>query len=151
MPAEHIKQRRVEFSETDLAGIIHYSSYFQYMEEAEHEFFRSMGFSIKLHEDGASYGFPRISTLCEYSRPLEFEDVVDIQLRVFRVGETSITYQFLFSEGQAEVARGEVSVACVTRDESGRMSSCKLPASLAGKLSVYQGEPLTFGPGSDKG
>ena len=48
MTAEYKKERRVEFSETDMAGIIHYSAYFQYMEEAEHEFLRSLGLSVVL-------------------------------------------------------------------------------------------------------
>ena len=35
--------RRVEFSETDMAGIMHFSNYFRFMETAEHAFFRSLG------------------------------------------------------------------------------------------------------------
>ena len=146
MPAEYRKERRVEFSETDMAGIIHYSSYFQFMEEAEHEFIRSLGLSIHLHEDGITYGFPRLSTRCDYSRPLRFEDLVDIHLRVTHIGETSLTYQFLFSLEEEEVARGEVSIACVFRDEAGTKKSSRLPGPLSSQLSLYPGEPLTFGP-----
>ena len=146
MTAEYKKQRRVEFSETDMAGIIHYSSYFQYMEEAEHEFFRTLGLSIVLEDSGTSYGFPRIATRCEFSRPLRFEDVVDVQLRISRIGRGSITYQYLFSLVDEEVARGEVTVACVTRDAEGKMRSSELPESLSSQLSVFPGDPLVFGP-----
>lgn len=38
--------RRVEFAETDAAGIVHFSSFFLYMEQAEHALFRSLGLSI---------------------------------------------------------------------------------------------------------
>ena len=38
--------RIVEFSETDMAGIVHFSNYCKYMEAAEHRFFRSIGYSI---------------------------------------------------------------------------------------------------------
>ena len=146
MTGEYKKQRRVEFSETDMAGIIHYSSYFQYMEEAEHELFRSLGLSIVLEDGGASYGFPRIATRCEFSRPLRFEDLVDVQLRISRIGRGSITYQYLFSLADEEVARGEVTVACVTRDAEGKMKSSELPKALSSQLSVYPGDPLVFGP-----
>ncbi|MEQ2009187.1 MAG: acyl-CoA thioesterase, partial [Limisphaerales bacterium] len=46
MASEFKALRRVEFSETDMAGIVHYSNFFKYMETAEHAFFRSLGFSI---------------------------------------------------------------------------------------------------------
>lgn len=151
MPDEFKKQRRVEFSETDMAGIIHYSSYFQYMEEAEHEFFRSLGLSVELYVEGVAYGFPRIATRCEFSRPLRFEDVVVVHLRVSRVGRASVTYQYLFSLDNEEVARGEVSVACVIRDEAGKMKTCELPEALSSQLSVYPTEPLEFRPGNRDG
>ena len=37
--------RRVEFSDTDTAGLIHFSAMLKYMEEAEHAFYRSLGLS----------------------------------------------------------------------------------------------------------
>jgi YbgC/YbaW family acyl-CoA thioester hydrolase len=151
MPADYKRERRVEFSETDLAGIIHYSSYYQYMEETEHEFLRSLGLSVQLHDEETSYGFPRLSTRCEYSRPLRFEDIVQVHLRITRIGARSITYQFLFSSGGGEVARGEVTVACVVRDDEGKMKSSQIPDCLATQLSVYPGEPLTFGPPPKEG
>ena len=38
--------RRVQFSETDMAGIMHFSNFFKMMEEVEHAFFRSVGLSV---------------------------------------------------------------------------------------------------------
>src|SRR5689334_6065032 len=38
--------RRVQFSETDMAGIVHFSAYFRFMEEAEHALWRAAGVSI---------------------------------------------------------------------------------------------------------
>ncbi len=151
MTGEYKKQRRVEFSETDMAGIIHYSSYFQYMEEAEHEFLRSLGLSVALQENGTDYGVPRLATRCEFSRPLRFEDVVDIELRISRIGRGSITYQYLFCLADDEVARGEVTVACVTRDSEGRMQSSALPNNLSSQLSVHPEDPLEFGPSARDG
>lgn len=151
MTGEFKNQRRVEFSETDMAGIMHYSSYFQYMEEAEHEFLRSLGLSVVLEDGGTAYGFPRLATRCEYSRPLRFEDVVSVHLRVVRIGRGSITYQYLFTLDDSEVARGEVTVACVTRDAEGKMKSVELPGSLSSRLSVYPGDALQFGPPGHSG
>ena len=46
MPYEFKVQRRVEFSETDMAGIMHYSNFFRFMETAEHAFYRDLGHSV---------------------------------------------------------------------------------------------------------
>ena len=42
-------RRRVQFAETDLAGIAHFSNFVRWMEETEHAFFRSLGMSIVMH------------------------------------------------------------------------------------------------------
>ena len=54
MPYEFKAVRRVEFSETDMAGIVHFSNFFRMMEATEHAFFRSLGFTIQGHENGAA-------------------------------------------------------------------------------------------------
>ena len=46
MAYEFRTKRRVEFADTDMAGIIHFTSLFRYMEETEHAFFRSLAWSI---------------------------------------------------------------------------------------------------------
>ena len=60
MPHEFTASRTVEFHETDMAGIVHFSNFFRYMETTEHDFFRAQG--VLLHEqEGASLtGFARV-------------------------------------------------------------------------------------------
>ncbi len=72
--------RRVEFSDTDMAGIVHFASFFRFMEGAEHEFLRSVGLSVVLNWEGVSLGFPRVSASCDFLKPIRFEDVVDIEV-----------------------------------------------------------------------
>lgn len=60
MTAQFITTRRVEFADTDMAGIIHFANYYRYMEEAEHAFFRSLGLRIMQSQpDGSVIGWPR--------------------------------------------------------------------------------------------
>ena len=40
MIAKFSYEHRVEFFETDLAGIVHFANYYRFMEQAEHAFFR---------------------------------------------------------------------------------------------------------------
>src|SRR5262249_23160983 len=64
-------RRRVQFFETDAAGIVHFSSYFRYFEEAEHALWREAGMTI--HPEDSSIGWPRISASCEFRKALKFE------------------------------------------------------------------------------
>src|SRR5207247_1164655 len=90
--------RRVEFHDTDMAGIVHFSNFFRYMEFAEVEFLRAKGLSVAWREhDGERLGFPRVSAACDYQRPVRFEDVLEIAVTLARVGPKSVTYEFEFS------------------------------------------------------
>ena len=77
MVHEFRSQRRVEFAETDLAGIVHFSSFFRYMEETEHAFLRSLGLSVRLFVPEGEIGFPRLGSTCEFRRAMKFEEVLD--------------------------------------------------------------------------
>ena len=62
MPAGFAYRRRVQFAETDLAGLVHFSMFFRYMEEAEHALWRAAGLTIaKAGEPPAGRGSPRRS------------------------------------------------------------------------------------------
>jgi YbgC/YbaW family acyl-CoA thioester hydrolase len=150
MPYEFKAQRRVEFSETDLAGIVHYSNFFRYMETAEHGFFRSLGFSIAPHQfapSQAKIGWPRVHASCDYHKPLRFEDLVEIHLLVVERKSKAITYQIRFSrvlgEAREEVARGKLTVVCVSYDEATRtMKATQIPAAIAEQVEAAPSELL---------
>jgi acyl-CoA thioester hydrolase len=131
--------RRVEFSETDMAGIVHYSNFFRYMEVAEHEFFRSLGFSVVTRQVDPPVGWPRVHAQCDYSQPLHFEDEVEIHMRVIEKRSKSLTYEFRFRKLNAtppvQVARGSLTVVCVTH-QSGKMTAATIPKAIADKIEV---------------
>ena len=76
-PGEFTYTRSVQFAETDLAGIVHFSAYFRYMEEAEHALWRAAGLSVA--RDGLHW--PRVAAYCDYMNPLRFEDEVTVKVR----------------------------------------------------------------------
>jgi YbgC/YbaW family acyl-CoA thioester hydrolase len=128
---------RVEFVDTDMAGMAHFSSYFRYMEATEHAFIRSLGFSIVMWEQ-FKVGWPRVRVACEYTAPLRFEDDVEVHLRVREKKERSLTYDFVFRrvkpEPALEVARGSVTTVCVSRDGTGVMKAVPIPEAVAQKI-----------------
>ena len=137
--------RRVEFSETDMAGIVHYSNFFRYMESAEHAFFRSIGFSVVTRQVDPPVGWPRVHAACDYQQPLRFEDEVEVHMLVSEKRSKSLTYAFRFRKLNAsppiEVARGSLTVVCVTH-HGGKMTAATIPHSIAEKIEVAPAELL---------
>jgi acyl-CoA thioester hydrolase len=136
MAYEYRYHRRVEFSETDLAGIVHFSNYYRYMEAAEHEFFRSLGLSIHQERNGRVVGWPRVASECSYKRPLRFEDEFEVHLVVRRKNHGSLIYDFTFLDDQGTAtANGSIKVACVDFDPTtGEMKSIRIPDFIAEKI-----------------
>jgi len=136
---------RVEFSDTDMAGIVHYSNYFRYMEATETAFFRSLGFSLMTRQVDPPVSWPRVYAQCDYSQPLHFEDEVEIHMLVTEKKSKSLSYQFRFRKlnlnPPAEVARGSLTVVCVTH-QHGKMSAATIPKSIADRIEVAPKELL---------
>lgn len=149
MPYEFTFSRRVEFAETDMAGIVHFANFYRMMENAEHAFFRSLGFSVHDEFDGQTIGWPRVSASCEFFRPLRFEEIVDVQVLVLELRTRSIRYGFRFWKDEAgarvEVARGQiVTVAAALNHGGGKMSAVPIPTKVRDSLEAAPAELLTF-------
>lgn len=145
MAYEFKATRRVEFSDTDMAGIMHYSNFFKFMETAEHAFFRSLGFSICDPQRQPRIGWPRVHASCDYHKPLRFEDEVEIHLLVAEKRSKAITYQIRFRRLGAqpeEVARGRLTVVCVGHDATGTMRATNIPDEIAAKIDAAPAQSL---------
>jgi len=146
MPYEYKVRRRVEFSETDMAGIVHYSNFFRYMEAAEHEFFRSLGFSVVTRQVDPPVGWPRVRAECDYKQPLRFEDEYEVHMLVVEKKSKSLTYQFrirkLNAQPPVEVARGSLTVVCVTH-QGGTFKATAIPEEIATRIEVAPVEILS--------
>jgi len=127
-------QRRIEFSDTDMGGIVHFARFFVFMETAEHEFFRSLGGSVHREIDGKRIGWPRVAASCDYKAPARFGDLLDIQLRVVRKGVKSMTYGFDFRCGDTLIARGILTAACCELDPETGMRAIPIPPVIADLL-----------------
>lgn len=133
--------RRVEFSETDLAGIMHFTNFYRWMEICEHEFLRSLGLSVDMEDENGRFGWPRVKTSCRFKRPLRFEEEVEVKLIITEVRDRSISYAFQFwkeEDGErVKAAVGEVVAACVRFDQaSSTMTPIMIPEVVTSKLNA---------------
>jgi YbgC/YbaW family acyl-CoA thioester hydrolase len=140
-----VYRRRILFHETDLAGIVHFSNFFKYMEEAEHAFVRSIGFSIHPPEElrePTRAGWPRVSASCDFKTPLFFEEEIEIDLEVAEIRPRSIRYHFDFwkdpdggAAGRTLAAAGELVVVRVEADRArGTITAVPIPPEFREKL-----------------
>ena len=145
MACEFRIRRLVEFSETDLVGIVHYANFFRYMEAAEHGFFRSLGLSIVTRRVDPPLGWPRVHAECDYKQPLCFEDEIEVQMLVKEKKSKSLSYLFRFFKVNAspviEVARGSLTVVCVTH-QHGKMRATDIPKAISEKIETAPRELL---------
>jgi YbgC/YbaW family acyl-CoA thioester hydrolase len=132
MSTAFIHHRRVEFAETDLAGIVHFSWYFRYMEEAEHALWRAAGLSIAPRD--ATVGWPRVAAAFDYKSPLRFEDEFEVAVRIARVSRRTLQYGFALRCRSAVIGHGSVTAACVTKLPDGQLASIDLPEGLVDRL-----------------
>lgn len=145
MASQYTLTRTVEFSETDMAGIMHYSNFFRYMEAAEHAFFRSIGYSVAARPGQPQVGWPRVHATCDYLRPLRFEDEVEIRMRVVEKRSKALAYAFRFWKRDAsgaveEVAKGRLTVVCVVHQPDGTLKAATIPPEIAERIEVAEGD-----------
>lgn len=128
---------RVEFSDTDAAGIVHFANYFRYMERVEHAFWRSLGLSVQSRVGGHEIGFPRVKVDCEFLAPVRFEDELHATLTLDELGTKSVTFHFEFHREQTLVARGRTIAVCCRVGPNGTMKSVEIPDSIRKPLTDF--------------
>lgn len=124
--------RRVQFAETDLAGMVHFANFFRYMEEAEHALWRAAGLSID--SVGSTYKWPRVSAAFDFKRPLRFEDEFEVQVGIAAVTTRSIQYNHTVVRDEITVGIGTVTAACVQLDANHLLKAVEIPPEMLSRL-----------------
>lgn len=135
MATEFRYPRRVQFAETDLAGIVHFSMMFRYVEEAEHALWREAGLSIV--ERGSDIGWPRLNAALEFRNPLRFEEEFEVWVRIAALKTRTIEYEFTLVRGRTVIAVGTMTSICVRKQPDGTMRAAEIPPDVAEKLDPY--------------
>jgi len=151
-----VARRRVEFRDTDAAGIAHFSAFFVWMESAEHELLRAADVPLVEHvvpvpETAASppaaswpetLSWPRVNAACDYKSAIRFNDEIDIVVSLESIGRSSVTWGFRFEHDGRWVAQGRV-VAVRCRLRHGLTpQAVPIPAEIQAKLAPYAVRPM---------
>jgi YbgC/YbaW family acyl-CoA thioester hydrolase len=135
--SEYRHKRRVQFYETDAAGIVHFSWYFRYMEEAEHALWREAGLSVA--QPGSDLHWPRVAASCDFHGALFFEQEFEVWIRISAITRKTIRYTSELARGETKIATGTHTVACVRTRPNEPMRSTTIPPEIAERFQVAPG------------
>lgn len=82
---------QVAFGDTDASGWLHFPQIFRFIEEAEHDFLKSIGLLVFDRKQG---GWPRVHVSCDYKSPLLAGDLIEVSLFLSQIGISSLTWNF---------------------------------------------------------
>ena len=121
IPYRHTAQ----YYETDRMGIIHHSNYIRWMEEARIDYLRQQGIRYSDLVEASGLISPIYEVRCQYKRPVRFEDVVAIEVKLLKYTGVKLilSYRMINVTTGDICAEGE-STSCFTNAE-GKLISLK--------------------------
>jgi acyl-CoA thioester hydrolase len=136
-PFKFSAKTRVGFSDTDAQGVVYYGRYMPYFDLARVEYLRS----LELLGDGNERRqFAMRAMKVEYHAPARFDDAIEIDVRVSRIGTTSVTFEFAaYLEGEVLAVTAEQTAVLVDLDER---TSCPVPDSFRERIRAFEGDDL---------
>jgi acyl-CoA thioester hydrolase len=132
--SEYRYHRRVQFADTDAAGVVHFSWIVKYMEEAEHALWREAGLTIA-PADGI-VGYPRVALSVDFKAPLHFEEEFDVHVWIEAISRRTIRYAHTIRRNDTVIATGTMTAACV-RKVPAPMKSIEIPPEVLERLSSH--------------
>jgi acyl-CoA thioester hydrolase len=109
-PARVLIRRRIEWMDTDAAGIYHWTTVFRLAEAAEAALHTALGIA-----DFTFGATPRVAVQASFARPLRFNDPVEVELAVTRLGRSSVEYRLAISAEGGVAAEGSVKTVLIDR------------------------------------
>jgi acyl-CoA thioester hydrolase len=115
-PYRYAAYQRVGFSETDAQGVVYYGRYMPYFDLARTEYHRHLG---RVQLDDVDFAMRAVNV--EYVAGARFDDLLEVFVRVERIGTTSITYDHaayrIDDDGDTLMATAKATVVCIALAE----------------------------------
>jgi acyl-CoA thioester hydrolase len=137
-PFKYSSLTRVGFSDTDAQGIVYYGRYLPYFDGARVEYHRHLGI---LERERREHELVMRANTIEYLAPAMFDDLVEVFIRVSRIGRTSITYDFAAYRVEDDLLMVTANQALVLVDLDARRPY-PIPESLVEQIAAFEGADL---------
>jgi acyl-CoA thioester hydrolase len=137
-PFKYAAHTRVGFSDTDAQGIVYYGRYFPYFDLARVEYHRHLALTTA---QLAGNEFVMRAMSVDYQAPAAFDDLIEIFVRLARVGRTSATYEFAAYRADDDVLMATATQTLVLIDLEER-KACPIPEAFIETVRAFEGEDL---------
>ncbi|MDX6507316.1 MAG: hypothetical protein QOG06_1960 [Gaiellaceae bacterium] len=136
-PFKYSSLTRVGFSDTDAQGIVYYGRYLPYFDSARVEYHRHLGL---LQTRAGDNEFVMRANTIEYHAPARFDDLIEVFIRVSRIGRTSVTYECAaYREDDVLMVTATQTLVLVDLDERRARA---IPDDYREELASFEGEDL---------
>ena len=136
-PFKYSALTRVGFSDTDAQGIVYYGRYLPYFDSARVEYHRHLDM---LETQPRDVEFVMRASTIEYLAPARFDDLIEVFIRVARIGRTSVTYECAaYREDDVLMVTASQSLVLVDLDER---KACAIPDWYREKVGAFEGGDL---------
>jgi acyl-CoA thioester hydrolase len=136
-PFKYSSLTRVGFSDTDAQGIVYYGRYLPYFDSARVEYHRHLEL---LETEPRDYEFVMRANTIEYHAPAQFDDLIEVFIRVSRIGRTSVTYELAaYRDDDVLMVTATQTLVLVDLDER---RACPVPDAYREQIVAFEGEDL---------
>jgi acyl-CoA thioester hydrolase len=136
-PFKFSARTRVGFSDTDAQGIVYYGRYLPYFDSARVEYHRHLDM---LETRPREHEFVMRASTIEYLAPARFDDLIEVFIRVARIGRTSVTYECAaYREDDVLMVTAAQTLVLVDLDER---RACAIPGWYREKVGAFEGGDL---------
>jgi acyl-CoA thioester hydrolase len=137
-PFKYSSLTRVGFSDTDAQGIVYYGRYLPYFDQARVEYARHLEMLATGPEE---HEFVMRASTIEYHAPARFDDLLEVFIRVSRIGRTSATYECAAYRVDDDVLMVTAQQTLVLVDLEER-KACAIPDSFKERIRAFEGEDV---------
>ena len=137
-PFKYSALTRVGFSDTDAQGIVYYGRYLPYFDSARVEYHRHLDM---LETRPRENEFVMRASTIEYLAPARFDDLIEVFIRVSRIGRTSVTYECAAYRADDDVLMVTAQQTLVLVDLAER-KACAIPDWYREKVGAFEGADL---------
>jgi acyl-CoA thioester hydrolase len=136
-PFKFSAETRVGFSDTDAQGVVYYGRYMPYFDLARVEYHRQFG---QVRPELGDRQFVMRAMTVEYHAPARFDDPIEVDVRISRIGTSSVTYEFAaYLDGERLAVTATQTLVLVDLSER---KPCPVPDAWRAKIREYEGDDL---------
>ena len=137
-PFKYSSFSRVGFSDTDAQGIVYYGRYLPYFDQARVEYHRHLG---QLRVELGEHEFVMRAATIEYFAPARFDDLLEVFVRLSRLGRTSAAYDFAAHRLDDDVLMVTANQTLVLVDLEERRAA-RIPEGYRKRVRAFEGDDL---------